>query len=156
MPKGAEQLDELYNELLNSFDDDGPDLNLTSPLPSDDPYKKTTRKETGDSDKLLDLYQSYADETSPDQHSSRAVHPHNSSVPSSPTPLSMIILLPWTFAVLRRITHRHPGFVDINEWIVVAWGLVHCEPPSAIDDFTYNTWILSIVSSITNAPFNIP
>jgi hypothetical protein len=89
MPKGAEQLDELYNQLLDSFDGDGPDLNLISSLPSNVSRKKAERKETGDSDKLLDLYQSYAEEAPPDQYSSRAVHPHNSSVPSNPTPLSM-------------------------------------------------------------------
>lgn len=89
MSKGAEQIDELYNQLLNSFDDDGPDLNLISTRPSNDPREKATRKETGDSDKLLDLYQSYADEALPDQYSSGAVHHPNSSATTNPAPLSM-------------------------------------------------------------------
>jgi hypothetical protein len=157
MSKGAEQIDELYNQLLNSFDDDGPDLNLISTRPSNDPREKTTRKETGDSDKLLDLYQSYADEALPDQYS-RAVHHPNSSVTTSPAPLSMNTLtldLPWC-AVLKRMACRHSGCVGINEWAVVAWGRVYSESPSAIDNFTYDTRIFSFISSTTNAPFHLP
>ncbi|KAF8316674.1 hypothetical protein DL93DRAFT_756783 [Clavulina sp. PMI_390] len=34
---GAQQLDDLYNQLLNSFDNDGPDLNLVSPTQTPPP-----------------------------------------------------------------------------------------------------------------------
>lgn len=63
MSRGAQQLDELYNQLLNSFDTDGPDLNLISPVagPGEQPRAEVARKHTGDSDKILDLYQSYTD-----------------------------------------------------------------------------------------------
>lgn len=151
MPRGAEQLDELYNQLLDSFDDDGPDLNLISSLPPNDSRKKSARKETSDSDKLLDLYQSYADEAPPDQYSSRAVHPHNTSVPSNPTPLSMNTLaldLP-RCAILKGMAHRHSGFTHTNEWNVVARGCVYSKSPSA-NDFSYDVRILSIVPSATN------
>lgn len=101
MTKGAQQLDELYNQLLNSFDTDGPDLNLISPVVSRSPSANGTtssangppprrtpvRKDTSDSEQLLDLYQSYVDNAEAPSAAAAAVT-NNDSAHAVQNPLS--------------------------------------------------------------------
>lgn len=93
---GEQQLDDLYNDLLNSWDRDGPDLNLTPPASaggtrSDDPRQRLERKQTADSEKLLNLYSSYAvDDTAPDAHYRAMNTPSPTPSIASATPLSTL------------------------------------------------------------------
>lgn len=72
MTGATPRFNELYDQLLSSFGDEGPDLNLTSPI-QDDRRPPRERKETSDSDKLLDIYHSYTERETPPPRDSNAV-----------------------------------------------------------------------------------